>query len=87
MQEMLSIEHQVKWDAAEEDEWLLLPEEEFQVWKPHDWWAAQEEMGYNLTMFDDGWADPFDTEMKVFLDVDPSWGASGISVLDRCGRR
>lgn len=31
----------VSW-CGQEDEWLKLPEEEFQIWKPRAWWSEQQ---------------------------------------------
>jgi len=31
--------------GGQEDEWLFLPEEDIQIWRPRDWWDAQLVLG------------------------------------------
>jgi hypothetical protein len=71
---LLRIQHRVVWDEDAEDEWLFLPNESFQVWKPREWWAAQRQRSHPPRYYDGGWADAEDTEMGFLTKMDASWG-------------
>jgi len=68
------IQHRVVWDEDAEDEWLFLPHESFQIWKPREWWAAQRQRSHPPRYYDGGWADAEDTEMGFMTKMDTSWG-------------